>query len=123
MTVASKLKPFIIGNSKNIKVTVRDKVTKAVIDISGDKFYFTVKESLEHADTEAVIQESVVASGLDATNGIVIIPIPASSTSSVNPETYIADVVWLKLVSAAGERETIFQDEISFTRAVTRAQT
>lgn len=119
----AKLKPFIIGNSKNIKVTVTDKVTKTPIDVTGDKFYFTVKENVGQEDVDAVVQESVtVPAGADATNGIAIIPVPASATSSVEPDTYLADVVWLKLSSAPGERETVFQSEVNFVQAVTRAQ-
>jgi len=118
------LKPIKIGNSRNIKATLRDKVTKAAIDISGDKFYFTVKDSADQEDSDAVVQVSTVAPA-DATSqaGIVIIPVSAADTASVIPGTYDYDLVWLKLASAPGERDTLQHGTVYFEQAVTRAQT
>lgn len=117
------LKPLRSGNSRNMRITVRDKATKAAIDITGDKFYFTVKEHIGQPDTEAVVQSSVVApAGADATNGIVILPVTAADTMNVESNTYNYDIVWLKLVSAPGERDTVQEGEVSFSKAVTDAQ-
>jgi hypothetical protein len=122
LATTTKLKPFKIGNSRNIRVTVKDSVTGNPIDITGDKFYFTVKDTADHTDTDAVVQESVVAAGANATSGIAIINVPAASTTSVTPGTYEFDIVWLKLTSAPGDRETILQGDVDFAYPVTRAQ-
>jgi hypothetical protein len=118
------LKPLKIGNSRNIKVTIRDKVTKAVIDVSGDKFYFTVKDSVDVVDSDADLQVSAVApADTNSQNGIAIIPVLSGDTSSVVPGTYNYDIVWLKLTSAPGERDTLQQGTVDFSQAVTRATT
>ena len=122
MGTIATLKPFKIGNSRNIRVTVKDSATGNAIDITGDKFYFTVKDTADHDDTSALVQESVVASGANATNGIAIINVPAASTSSVSPGTYEFDIVWLKLTTAPGDRETVVQGDVGFEYPVTRAQ-
>lgn len=117
------LKPFRSGNSRNLRITIRDKVTKAPIDITGDKFYFTVKDSVGLSDADAALQASVVAPvGTDATGGIVVIPVPAASTALVEPGSYLYDIVWLKLVSEPGGRDTIQEGDVSFAKAVTDAQ-
>ncbi|PNV83835.1 MAG: hypothetical protein C0610_16790 [Desulfobacteraceae bacterium] len=117
------MKPFRVGNSKNIKVTVTDKVTKSAVDITGDKFYFTIKDAASEDDSQAAVQVSVVASGTEAQNGIVVIKVAASDTLAVEVGQYEYDIVWLKLTSAPGERETIEQGAVDFQRAVTHAQT
>lgn len=112
-----------VGTSRNLKVTIRDSVTKAPIDISGDKFYFTVKNSPNLDDTDAVVQVSTVTPN-DATSqaGIAIIPVTASDTASVDPGSYVYDIMWLKLTSSPGEREPVLAGDISFEQAVTHAQ-
>lgn len=117
------LKPFRSGNSRNLRITIRDKTTKLPIDVTGDKFYFTVKDSLGMDDAAAALQVSAVAPvGTDATGGIAVIPVPSASTAPVEPGSYLYDIVWLKLTSAPGERDTIQEGDVSFSKAVTDAQ-
>jgi hypothetical protein len=118
------LKPMQVGTSRNLKVTIKDKVTKLPIDVSGDKFYFTVKNTPDLDDADAVVQVSVVTPN-DATSqaGIAIIPVTASDTTSVDPGSYVYDIMWLKLTSSPGDREPVVAGDISFEQAVTHAQT
>jgi len=117
------LKPIRSGNSRNLKITIRDSSTKLPIDISGDKFYFTVKDSADLEDADAALQTSVVApANATSVAGIVIIPVAAADTATVEPGSYVYDIVWLKLTSAPGERDTIQEGDVSFSKAVTNAQ-
>ena len=127
MAIAKKLKPFKVGNSRIIKVTVKDKDTKSAIDISGDKFYFTVKDSAALEDTDAVVQANIVApADANSVAGIVFIPITTDDTKNVAPGDYEYDIVWLKLTTDPGPpvgRDTIEQGTVNFAMSVTRAQT
>jgi hypothetical protein len=122
-TNISGLDGFRIGNSRNIQVTITNRITKAGIDITGDKIYFTVKDHSDEQDSDAAIQASVVASGDDATNGIAIIPVTSEMTAAVLAGTYYYDVVWLRLTSAPGQRLPVLDGTVSFSQAVTHALT
>lgn len=126
MATAKKLKPFKVGNSRVIKVTIKDKSTKLPIDISGDKFYFTVKDSADLADASAVVQANVLApADANSIAGTAFIPVTTDDTKDVTPGDYHYDIVWLKLASDAGPpagRDTIEQGTVNFEMSVTRAQ-
>lgn len=118
----TSLQPFKIGNSRNIEVIVRDKDTKTPIDISGDKFYFTVKDHPDHDDTDAVVQASVTAPGdANSVNGIAIIPVSSVDTSNVEAGNYYYDISWLKLTSNPGQKVTVEQGKVGFSHPITRA--
>ena len=117
------LKPFKVGNSRRVKIIIRDAVTKAAVDITGDKFYFTVKDSVNLEDSDAEVQSSVVAPADDnSTNGIAIIPVSVADTSAVTPGSYYYDIAWLKLASEPGDKVTVQDGNVSFQEAITRAQ-
>lgn len=126
MAIAKKLKPFKVGNSRIIKVTIKDKDTKSAIDISGDKFYFTVKNSADLEDSSSAVQVSIVApADSNSAGGIVFIPITTADTKDVTPGDYDYDIVWLKLTTDPGPpvgRDTIEQGTVNFAMSVTRAQ-
>lgn len=117
----NSLGEFKIGLSRDISVTVKNRRTGAPIDITGDTFYFTVKSNPEEADVDAVLQTSVVAAGVDATNGVVIIPVSADDTALVPPSTYFYDIVWIRTVSYPGKRVPVQDGSVSFEPSVTHA--
>ena len=117
------LEPFKIGNSRNLEVTIRNRITKVPIDITGDKFYFTVKDTPDQPDTAAVVQASVVApADSNSAAGIAIIPVSTSDTTGVEPGNYFYDISWIKTVSAPGEKITIVEGKVGFSQPVTLAQ-
>lgn len=115
------LGPIGIGNSRNITVTVTDRYTKLPIDVSGDKFYFTVKDSAFQDDLEAVLQSSVIPSGAVAVQGKAIIPLTAAQTAAVEAGSYVYDIVWLRTASSPGDRLPVKSGIVSFEPTVTHA--
>lgn len=117
------LGPIGIGNSRNITVVVTDKYTKLPVNISGDKFYFTVKNNAYEDDAEAVLQSSVIPSGAVAAAGKAIIPLTTAQTAVVEPGSYVYDIVWIRTTTAPGERLPVKDGIVSFEPTVTTATT
>jgi hypothetical protein len=117
------LSPLGVGTSRKFKISVVD-TTGGAIDVSGDKFYFTIKKLPETEDAAADVQVNVVAPvDANSVNGIVFITALAADTAGVSPGTYQYDCMWLKLTSAPGEREPVQRGEISFYQPVTATLT
>jgi len=112
---------FKIGLSRDIAVTVKDRDTKAAIDVTGDKFYFTVKNYSHEDDADAVLQTSVVASGSDALAGKAIIAVSADDTGLVQANSYWYDIIWIRTVSYPGKRVPVKNGMVSFERSITHA--
>ena len=122
MTFRGSLEDLSIGQTRNIEVRVRDKVTKAAIDITGDKFYFTVNDNKDQPDAAAALQSSVIApADANSTAGIAIIPVSAASTGAVEPGNYFYDITWVRTVSAPGDVLLVEDGTIGFYYPVTRA--
>ena len=116
------LEPLGIGNSTAFTVEVRNSAGEA-IDVTGDKFYLTVKEHPEADDDTAQVQVSVVApAGAESTAGDVPITLLAADTVGATAGTYHYDCLWLKLVSAPGERESVQHGRIELYYTATTAQ-
>ena len=81
---------LIQGDDQSIPIEVTNEQTGAPEDITGWKFYFTVKLSWEDPDSDAVIAIDVV-DHIDPTQGLTAIPITAED-SSVAPGVYQYDV-------------------------------
>lgn len=113
--------PVRSGDDKVYRVTV--KANKVPVDITGDKFYFTVKDDKFYEDAEADLQVSVIAAGTNAAAGIVFLHLPKASTLNVSPGTYYYDIVWIRLTSSSGEKVLVREGIISFDPAVTYATT
>lgn len=113
------LAPMGIGTSRRFKITVVD-TSGAAIDVSGDKFYFTVKKDAENVDAAADVQVSQVApADANSIAGTVFITVLAADTVDVTPGEYAYDCMWLKLTSNPGEREPVQRGRIPFYQPVT----
>lgn len=122
MACKGSLEDFTVGQTRNIEVIVKDKRTNLPVDISGDKFYFTVKDTPDQPDAAAVIQTSVIApADANSTNGIAIIPVSSADTAAVEPGNYYYDISWVRTVSAPGDVLPVEQGTIGFYYPVTRA--
>jgi hypothetical protein len=116
------LDPIRVGDSKTITVSIRDAITNAVVDITGDKFYFTAKDFNGQDDSEAAVQVSSVApSGANSEAGVAVITIPASATVNITPGSYFYDLTWLSTVSEPDGRHPVQQGTVSFILPITQA--
>lgn len=82
------------GDDYNIKLVIKDS-TGAVKDITGYKFWLTLKASLSDADSAAALQFSTIAGDNvndDLPNGICYMAVPASMTKEVVPGEYRYDI-------------------------------
>lgn len=123
MQLTKNIKPIRIGDSHLIKVTVRDASTNLPVDITGDKFFFTVKDSKNFLDADAVLQVELTApSGASSTGGVMLFNIPKESTNLVDPGSYFYDITWLSSNSDPGNRHPVQQGGVSFILPVTRSQ-
>ncbi len=119
----TNLDPIGIGNSAAFTIEVRDSAG-AAIDVTGDKFYLTIKEHPEADDDTAQVQVAVVApAGAESAAGDVPITVLANDTDGATAGTYHYDCLWLKLVSAPGEREPVQRGRVELYYTPTAAQT
>ena len=123
MQLTKNLHPIRIGDSRLIKVVIRDASNNQPINIAGDKFFFTVKDSNDLADVDAALQVEVPAiSGADSTGGTMLLNVPKAATLAVPAGYYFYDITWLSSSSDPGNRHLIQQGGVSFVMPVTRAQ-
>lgn len=113
------LKPLGIGASRTYKITI-----SSGLDVSGDKFYLTIKKDAEDDDANAVCQVFVVApNDANSQAGIVFLKVQSSDTLGTDPGNYCYDVLWIKTVTDPGNREPIQRGEIYLYQLVTGATT
>ncbi len=109
------------GESKTLRVTVYDR-NKAVVDLTGSKVWFTVKERLE--DVVSIISKRNLAAGGDDTQIEIILPqtgankgrlyiflLPDDTACLSSDTTYVFDV-WIEL--PGGQRYAVIKRR-SFT--------
>lgn len=105
------------GDDYVLKVTVS---TTSVIDVTGDKFFFTIKTHPSHADVDAIHQDiDVSGAGADATAGIHRFPIPNDLTVG----SYYYDVQWKRDASGSSGIVTIENSTFTVINDVTKAIT
>ncbi len=105
------------GESKTLRVTVKDSITKLPVDLTGCKVWFTVKVRVE--DVGAVITKRNLAAGGDDTQIEILLPqtgtdkgrfliyLLSADTACLDANlTYICDV-WIELTS--GKRYAVIK--------------
>jgi hypothetical protein len=106
---------------------VRQGLDTLPLDITGYKFWITLKRSFDDLDADAVLQFSVTAgdnAGDDLLNGLCIVHIPASITKDVPVGKYFWDIQESAL---GGQITTVlppladYKDKINVYPEVTRA--
>ena len=80
---------FYEGNDWKLLVTVKDKVTGDPEVITGYEFFFTVKNSAEDSDAEAIVKHDQIS--INGESGEIILHIPNSLTDIIS-KTYYYDV-------------------------------
>jgi hypothetical protein len=123
MQLIKNLDPIRIGDSHMIQVSVRDASNNQPVNIAGDKFFFTVKDSKNLADADAVLQvEATALAGSSSAGGVMLLNVPKADTLAVPAGSYFYDITWLSSASDPGNRHPIQQGGVSFILPVTLAQ-
>jgi hypothetical protein len=100
--MAKYIEDFRQGDTVKLKI-VYDTTT----DVTGFKYWFTVKTSFDDPDTAAVMQVETTAGDHvddDLVNGVIYIVAPASSTAAIPTGKYYYDIQELSL---SGEIRTL----------------
>lgn len=116
MSYTSKdLSPLVRGDDWTLKLNITENGT--VVNITGYEYWFTLKSNIDTADPGQV-QVSTIATGANATNGIVYINVPNASTYSVVPGTYNYDV---QQIDTSNKITTILLGKVKVVKDVTRS--
>lgn len=120
--MALYLKDFRQGDTVTIKIDYGTGV-----NISGFKFWLTLKTNFTDEDVSAALQHSTTAGDTasdDVANGIAYLIIPASLTKNVTPNKYYYD---LQALAPSGDIKTIippvedYKDRVLVIPEVTKA--
>lgn len=104
---------FTVKRNDTIKWTITVKQDGAAIDITGWAFFFTVKASVDDADSAALIKVDW-SSHSDPTNGETVLTVPAASTNLTGEKVYD-----LQYKDGAGEIHTLLWGLMTFDKDVT----
>lgn len=110
------LPSLVRGDDWVIKLTLTSE--GSAIDITGHKFWLTLKSSIDDADPGA-LQVSVTGAGADALNGVVYVVAPRADTQNVAPTTYYYDIQHLDISSDT--MQTILIGRANVVKDVTRS--
>lgn len=117
MTYTAKdLSPLVRGDDWSIKLTITE--NNSPVNITGYTYWFTLKSNIDSSDP-GELQVSIVASGANATNGIVYITVPHASTN-ITAQTYNYDVQQ-EDTSSPKTIKTILIGKVKVVKDVTRS--
>lgn len=86
------LTPLMRGDDRTINISVKNKLEEP-IDITGWKFYFTMKNSLSDLDDDAVLKKDVGPSGhISDEGGLSQIVVTNAESTLFTPKTYYYDI-------------------------------
>ena len=105
---------IIRGDTININVEFTD-VNDSAIDIAGATVYFTMKQSLDDSDAQAIIKK-VVTTHSDPTHGKTTISLTATETATFVPGQYYYDI---SIKYANGNIQSVPKDEVFVEADVT----
>lgn len=115
--IQQDLTPQARGDTWNLEFLMQDS-TGAIIDITGNQYWFTLKSSVDLTDPGAELQYGPIAvSGVNAPLGKVVMSIPSGMTDSLVPATYNYD---LQEVSSTGVISTLLIGKLRVKADVTR---
>lgn len=92
--MAKYLPDMRAGDDYNIKLRILDNNSN-VVDITGYKFWLTLKSSFEETDNLAVLQFNTIAgynNNDDPTQGICYLAVPAALTKPIAAGSYYYDI-------------------------------
>jgi len=113
---AKDLNPLVRGDDWSIKLTVTE--NNSIVNITNYTYWFTLKSDIDSSDP-GQLQVSTVASGVNATNGIVYINVPHASTN-ITAQTYNYDVQQAD-TSSPPIIKTILLGKVKVVKDVTRS--
>lgn len=121
--VEKNLKTLRRGKSRSYGITITED-DGTPIDVTGDKFYLTIKKHPTHPDTEALLQASYLAPN-DAGSQAGEARIQITTTQSLNLPvgTFEYDISWLRLTSSPGDVVTVQTGKIAIAQGITLATT
>jgi hypothetical protein len=116
MSYTSKdLSPLVRGDDWTLKLNITE--NNQIVNITGYEYWFTLKSNIDSSDPGQV-QASTVASGLNATNGIVYISVPNTATHNIIAGTYNYDV---QQIDTSNNITTILLGKVKVVKDVTRS--
>ncbi|NOQ30265.1 MAG: hypothetical protein GQ570_03985 [Helicobacteraceae bacterium] len=122
MAVEVELPAIHQNDYRNHKVTVSG-TNNSIIDVTGDKFWLTIKEDPEaEDDASAAYQVSVVApADANSQAGEAYLPITLVDVN-IPAGTYFYDIQWQRLASGGGVKDlnTVIYGKINILSQVTR---
>lgn len=118
MTAEIELTPFVRGDTWTNKFTFKDTVGDP-IDITGRTYWMTLKLDPESPDLDADAQKVAIASGIDATDGVVYIVFTPEDTETLTPATYYYDV---QEVVDTNTVITVMTGRVKVLRDITRSR-
>lgn len=114
---AKDLNPLVRGDDWKIKLNITE--DGAIVNITGYEYWFTLKTDIDSVDP-GQLQVSTTATGTDATNGIVYISVPNTSTYNLTAGTYNYDVQQAD-TSSPQIIKTILLGKVKVVKDVTRS--
>lgn len=114
MTIAN----FYRGDTRKIKITVKDGDTQEPISVDGGKCTITFKKDVNALDDDADLQVTVNTTEDDPQNptGEILLTLSHTDTE-IDPATYFYDI---QFVSVTGEVTTILAGKVKVLTDITR---
>ncbi len=111
---------FNIFKGDLFKYTLTVKESGSAVDITGYKFYMTVKSDKDDIDTAAAIKKEFDPS--DPDNGVVIIQLDSSETDDLTVTTSTTKYVYdIRMKDASGEDTVLLSGELKVLQPITRS--
>lgn len=126
MSVASNRVTTFLRDDRTLEVSANYEHDGSVVDLTGAKIWFTVKDRTSDEDSEAhIMKRNTAAGGSDSeilvtnpTGGALEVYLVPADSTDMNPGTYQYDV---QVILANGKTYTIVRSQITFKEDVTRA--
>ncbi len=104
------------GDSYPLELTIKDKATKTVIDLTGYSFLMTVDTLQDPPDDSTKVFEITGVLDVDPTTGKVVFT-PTALQTAIDPETYFYDV---QMIDSSSNIRTIVKDKLKILQDITK---
>ena len=112
---------IIIGDTYKIRVAITD-ADGAVVDISGDTLWFTLKLNEDDDDPGVLQHSATLPTTTDTQAGIGVMLVPPSKTSLLTAkQRYYSDVQWVSPDSPEAEVHTVQKKRIRAVLDITKS--
>ncbi|MBF0214559.1 MAG: hypothetical protein HQM00_13525 [Magnetococcales bacterium] len=84
------------GDTKVFALTFKTRPEGLPIDITGHRLWFTMKQSTDNTDEEAVLQKSIIFPETPASaSGLGFLTLTSAETRAIRPGVYLYDMQWV----------------------------